>query len=218
MDAGCGRSLFGDFFDRGTRATDRCGGKRAGTAYATYGVDRHGTPIHGLPPSAAARPHRSGRRSRVGIRAGLPWVDLETIGVYCEMSGGAVERSMFPVKHRLASTGESPGVLPDDEFGLVLRVAGASQRFSFLLGLAAGKLLDVGRERRCHGGILVLQRCSSVRSTGDSVSASEEVASRDHAVRRSHPSRMDVAVLVVDRRSVRYGLFRRHGAGVRQAT
>ncbi len=115
-------------------------------------------------------------------------------------------------------TGVAPNVFPGDEFGRVPRVAGASQRFSFLLGLAAGKLLDVGRERRCHGGILALQRCSSVRSTGGSVSASEEVASRDDAVQRSHPSRTDAAVLVVDRRSVQHGLFRRHGAGVCQAT
>lgn len=125
---------------------------------------------------------------------------------------------MFHGKHRPVGTGEAPNVLPGDEFGTVPRVAGASQRFSFLLGPAAGKLLDVGRERRCHGGISVLQRCSSVRPTGGSVSASEEVASRDHAVQRSHPSRTDVAVVVVDRRSVQHGLFRRHGAGVCQAT
>jgi hypothetical protein len=40
----------------------------------------------------------------------------------------------------------------------IVCVMGASPRFSFLIAPAAGKLLSVGRERRCHVGILVLQR------------------------------------------------------------
>lgn len=81
----------------------------------------------------------------------------------------AADHPMFPVKHRLVSAGEAPNVFPDDEFGRVPRVAGASQRFSFLLALTAGKLLNVGRERRCHErnlGVAAVQLRSSDRRHG----------------------------------------------------
>ena len=82
---------------------------------------------------------------------------------------GVSSRAMFPVKQlrpmvpgcpnrRTPSGGPSRSRVPPASVGgklsRVPRVAGESQRFSFLIPLGAGKLLNVGRERRCHGGNL----------------------------------------------------------------
>lgn len=91
------------------------------------------------------------------VRRGFAGVDEWTRMGCTSVSGvrgtGDVSRETSPRGIR-----EAMNAFPGNQFGRVPRVVGASQRFSFLLGPAAGKLLGVGRERRCHGGILVLQR------------------------------------------------------------
>jgi len=65
-------------------------------------------------------------------------------------------RSMFHVKH-----GELARISVR-----VSRVVCVAPRFSFPIALSAGKLVSVGRQRRCHGGCGCHSGAGSVRSVG----------------------------------------------------
>jgi hypothetical protein len=106
----------------------------------------HGTKKQPLDGGRSSR--RAGSRSaKPSLRPSCPVFDAQpaTSGRTVPPPGS---RPMFHVKQRAWRS----------EFVRICVSLCASPRFSFLKPLSAGKLVSVGRERRCHGGIWLSQR------------------------------------------------------------